>query len=59
MTRDVHQLADGAPASQSAPSQPDVDTAQLVDHFTQLDPTGRRAASAMLAALVQLQAGGA
>jgi hypothetical protein len=56
MMRDAHQLADGAPASQFAPPcHPDIDTTQLVDHFSQLDATGRRAACAMLAALVQLQ----
>jgi hypothetical protein len=52
----VAKLKDSAPALHFAPARHnDIDTAQLVDHFVQLDATGRRAASAMLAALVQLQ----
>jgi transcriptional regulator with XRE-family HTH domain len=50
-------LADGTPVLHFAPAKyPDIDTTQLVDHFVQLDPAGRRAALAVMAALVQLEA---
>lgn len=51
-------LLEGAPVLQFAPAKiGDVDTAQLVDYFQQLDAYGRRCALAMLAALAKLKGG--
>lgn len=53
-------LTEGVPVLHFAPTKhADLDTTQLVDHFQQLDPYGRRVALAMLAGLVRLKAGGA
>lgn len=53
-------LLEGTPVLHFAPAKhADVDTAQLVADFQQLDPYGRRVALAMLSSLVRLKGGGA
>jgi transcriptional regulator with XRE-family HTH domain len=53
-------LAEGIPVLHFAPTKhTDFDTQQLVDHFQQLDPYGRRVALTLVAGLARLKGGAA